>query len=190
MTKREIRTRLACAAIIGNASRETVDEWFNWIMEASSDLEKSKDNIESIDEMTERFEREQKMEESLIDDIRCSTKLKSMSASKVLDILRSGSDIISKTDALLVTRLFTRSNVNGELIEAIKSGVVEGRLPEYRDMKIPRWSNTEKQMVTKIERRPVSKLEVSKRSLIKWISAGHECMVRNKTVRDLITKCS
>lgn len=167
MNKREIRTRLAHAAIIAGASMADAEKWYEWIMEASTSEDRYGDELEMIDEWEQSERNEKDLFERIGREINAYTRCR-INAGNIPSLLKYNA-VLTLEEAKSVAKLFMSSDPKQAIIGALKDGHVKGVLPEMSS-----------------GGRVRGKYQFEKRSLLEWLQKNYERKVPCEELNSLI----
>lgn len=185
MNKREIRTRLAHAAIIAGIDQKQTEEWFRWVMEASDEKDRAEDNLSDIDEWQEKYAEEDKLRESMINEIVGFTRLHFRDAEKVL--LHMQDHTLSLKHASNLARIFIKTTPNNIITTALENGEIKGVVPDFKEIPRQRWDPIQRKNVPtgKVTKKAKGKYEFETKSLLGWLRKNYTCLVPDQRLSGL-----
>lgn len=185
MTEQEIRLELAKAAIAAGADTKKGDEWYFWVMNTPVlNGEEPQDAENSIDAYIRDYEEEQKMIEKAIDNIIYSrVRISSNDARDAIVEIKNPS-YCSLRVATLIARLFMPSKAKEEIVEALETGEIKGRVPQKREIQCSHCRNGEFK-----RQQPIGNYQFITSSLLKWLTNRYQCRVNDGFLTKIISDC-
>ena len=188
MNKREIRTRLAHAAIIAGIDQKQTDEWYRWVMEDSDEKDLNEDDLLDIEEVEEKYAEEENLRKNMADEIASYTRLNFHDADGLLIYIHNHT--LSLKHACNLARIFIKTTPNDIITNALGNGQIKGVVPDFKEIQGQRWDPIQRKYLPtgKTCKKTKGRYEFETKSLLNYLRENYTCLVPDHRLTELFDK--